>query len=1113
MTPDPPPEIDRRYRLLSLLGRGGMGEVYRALDRLTGDVIALKRVTAAVDHLGASTDLDKTPTAGQQPQQTGEGAKNALALAREFQTLASLRHPNIISVLAYGFDEARCPYYTMELVEDVRMLLEAARGRPLDQKVELLVQMLRALSYLHRRGIIHRDLKPANVLVKGQVKVLDFGVAIRRGQHEQGTVVGTLTHLAPELLLGSPPTEASDLYAVGVMAYQMLADVYPFDRSTSKTLMRSIITTEPDFGVLEGGEELAAVVRRLMHKEASRRWDRAEEVIEALAAAAGSGLRRETRATRESFLQAAEFVDRVEERSALISGLGEAVQGRGGLWLVEGASGLGKSRLIDELRTMALVRGVSVVKGQALKEGKEAYDLWLKPLRRLVLSTPLSDDEAGALKLLIPDLGILLERPIPDVELDPQAAKEQLLAVIEGVFQHQGRPLVVLLEDLHWAGESLDVLARLAPSLARLPVMIVGSYRGEEAPRLAESLPGANQIQLRPLELGDISELTRSMLGGGATREVVEFLDRHTDGNVFFIVETVRALAEEAGELHRVGETPLPERIVAQGIEDVVQQRLSRVSRQHLTLLEWAAVLGWELDRRLLTEVLEPEAVERGLAALSDLALLEVRDNQWRFTHFKFRETVLSAMDPERKRHLHGRIAEVIERVYGGTEERAASLAFHYGRAADPAKEAEFCALAGQAALKRGGYRDAAAQLKRAAELVAAGAGHAAEDTADFAELAERELDLQIALGVALLATEGPASPALAQAYTRALELSGGPGGASRMTPVRFGLWLTRLARLELAEAEVLARECVGLGEELEHPALRLRGHIDLANTCFWSGRFGETLASLGAADRLCTPEHQSNYILEYGLNPRVQILMFEVLALGPQGRFDLAGEKERELLELAGDEPLSRVQALLAAVYHGFHQRRVTTVRRRSAEAVELAAATSLHLWLGTAMFFSGWAKVKSGWIAEGLDEIRRGFHDYGEPAGGLLTHPTYSLLLAEAHLAAGDAAAGLAAVEEGLSIVEEHGAWCYAAELYRRKGDLLLIADRGGTEAAACHQRALALAAEQGALTFELRGAVSLARLQGTRPAQKALAAIVERFTEGKGSIDLREARAELG
>ncbi len=1091
-----------------------MGEVYRTLDRLTGDVVALKRVTAVVDQLDATVDLDKTPTGGQQSRRTGEGAKNALALAREFQTLASLRHPNIISVLAYGFDEDRCPYYTMELVEDVQMLLEAAAGRSLHDRVELLVQVLRALSYLHRRGILHRDLKPANVLVEEQAKVVDFGVAIRRGQHERGTVVGTLTHLAPELLVGSPPSEASDLYAVGVMAYQMFAGAYPFDRTTSKLLMKSIVTSEPDFGALEGGEELAQVVRRLMHKEASRRWDRAEEVIEALAAAAGSRLPRETRATRESFLQAAEFVDRVEERSALIGGLGETVKGCGGLWLVEGTSGLGKSRLIDELRTMALVRGVSVVKGQAQKEGKEAYDLWLRPLRRLVLSTPLRDGEAGALKLLIPDLETLLERPVPDVDLDPQAAKEKLLAVIEAVFQRQNRPLVVLLEDLHWAGESLDVLARLSSSLAQLPVMIVGTYRGEEAPRLAWSLPKARMIHLRPLATGDISELTRSMLGGGATREVVDFLGRHTDGNVFFIVETVRALAEEAGELHRVGETPLPERIVAQGIEDVVQQRLDRVPGDHLPVLEWAAVLGWELDWRLLTEVLDPQAVERGLAACSDLALLEVRDNQWRFTHFKFREAVLEAMDEERQRRLHGRIAEVMERIYGGTEERAASLAFHYGRAADVAKEAEFCALAGQAALKRGGYRDAAAQLKRAAELVAGGAGLASDETADLAELAERELDLQIALGVALMATEGPASPALAQAYTRALELSSAPGGASRMTPVRFGLWLTRLARLELEEAEGLARECVALGEELERPALRLRGHIDLANTCFWSGRFDETLASLEQADRLCTPEHRSNYILEYGLKPRVQILMFEILALGPQGRFDLATSRERELLELAGDEPLSRVQALLAATYHGFHLRRVAAVRRRAAEAVELAAETSLHLWLGTAMFFSGWAKVKSGWVAEGLDEIRRGFHDYGEPAGGLLTHPTYSLLLAEAQLAAGDADAGLEAVEEGLTIAEGHGAWCYAAELHRRKGDLLLAAGRGIDAAATCYQRAQRQAAEQGALTFELRSAFSLARLDpGPGPAREALAVIVERFSEGRGSIDLREARAVLG
>src|SRR4051812_21003911 len=181
--------IGKRYQLLDKLGAGGMGVVYRATDRLTGQTVALKQV------IPSTIDPDTAPTI-----YLGKESSFQLALAQEFRTLASLRHPNIISVLDYGFDQTRQPYFTMDLLENAVTINEAAVGLPLAEKIDLIIQTLRALTYLHRRAILHLDLKPGNVMVTdGQVKVLDFGLSSGRNESHRETT-GTLAYMAPEIM-------------------------------------------------------------------------------------------------------------------------------------------------------------------------------------------------------------------------------------------------------------------------------------------------------------------------------------------------------------------------------------------------------------------------------------------------------------------------------------------------------------------------------------------------------------------------------------------------------------------------------------------------------------------------------------------------------------------------------------------------------------------------------------------------------------------------------------------------------------------------------------------------------------------------------------------------
>ncbi|MFN8371564.1 MAG: protein kinase [Anaerolineae bacterium] len=703
--------IGNRYLLQEELGTGGMGVVYRAHDRLATDssmdVVALKRV------LPLSERGDSTVG-------HSESFDTRLSLAQEFKLLATLRHPNIISVLDYGFDMVegqRQPFFTMELLRNPKPITEAGKDQPLETQVNLLVQLLQALVYLHRRGIIHRDLKPSNVLVTdGRLKTLDFGLSMGREQDSTddtgSTTAGTIGYMAPEVLMGHPSSESSDLYAVGVIAYELFTGQHPFHSDDPGLLINKIFEVVPQVDSIPLG--LSVVVSRLMSKSADARYESARDVIAAMGRAIGKEIAVETAATRESFLQAARLVGRDAELAQLVNAL-ETTQkeNAGALWLVAGESGVGKSRLIDELRTMALVRGIPVLRGQGVAEQSALYSIWRPALRALVLSAELDDTEASILKPLIPDIADLLERPIPDAPTtNPAAAQERLFKTIEALFRKQPQSLLIILEDLHWADESLELMRHL--SAAALPMLWVGSYRDDERPDLPTRLPDAKLLKLSRLSQEGIAQLSEAILGeNGRQPHVVDLLKRETEGNVFFLVEVVRALAEDAGQLEEIGLMTLPQHIFAGGVQRIVTRRLERVPAWGRVMLRIAAVAGRQLDIELLQALVQAAALpadkslEDWLTICGDAAVLEVQENQWRFSHDKLREGILEELDDAQKQGIHQQIAQTMEQVYAGVVDRAAVLMEHWHNAGNTAKEAQYAILAGDQAMQQGANRQA----------------------------------------------------------------------------------------------------------------------------------------------------------------------------------------------------------------------------------------------------------------------------------------------------------------------------------------------------------------------------------------------------------------------
>lgn len=672
--------INGRYTLHEKIGQGGMGIVYRATDRLAGQTIALKQVFVPVSQLFfASRSAAKSLN----------GLR--LALANEFRTLASMRHPHIISVLDYGFDEEKRPFFTMPLLRDARTILQAGYNRSVPEKVQLLQQMLEAIAYLHRRGILHRDLKPDNVLVVNDtVRVLDFGLATAA---EQATgSVGSWQYMAPEVLQGQAATETGDLYAVGVLAYQLFVHEHPF-RLEAEDLRHEILSGEPQWDKLVVEEQLKTVIRTLLAKDPAQRPQTAAEAIVAFNYALGQEMPEETAVIRESYLQAATFVGRDKELSQLQTALAQTQTSPATVWLLGGESGVGKSRLLDEVRTYALVSRWQVLSGQAILENGMPYQLWQEIVPRLALNTKISDLEVGILQEIYPALDTLLGRKIlPAPELSGEAGEQRLVLTLVELLKRQSEPTLLLLEDLQWAQRGLGPLQQILNIANQLSgVMVIGTYRNDECPDLPAALPGSNILSLARLSDDEIRQLSQSMLGRAAsTPKVVTWLKQETEGNTFFIIEVIRALAEEAGHLADVGQLTLPDGILTRGMSTLLERRLQSVPLADQPLLQLTAVAGRQVDEQVLQALAPDIDTKQWLQQTTEAAVLAVRDNQWQFSHDKLREAILAQLPPEELCAAHRQVAQALEQVYRENARYYPRLLAHWQAAEDNAKELQY---------------------------------------------------------------------------------------------------------------------------------------------------------------------------------------------------------------------------------------------------------------------------------------------------------------------------------------------------------------------------------------------------------------------------------------
>jgi DNA-binding winged helix-turn-helix (wHTH) protein len=820
---------------------------------------------------------------------------------------------------------------------------------------------------------------------------------------------------------------------------------------------------------------------------------------------------------------------------------GLAQAGRRQLVFVTGEAGIGKSTLVE-----AFAAGVEgepaglVARGQCLEQrgAPEPYLPVFDALDRLCRADP---GAVAVLSHLAPTWLVQLPALVDPGDLDDLGrralggTRERMLReaaeALEAVAAD--RPLVLLLEDLHWADPStVDLLEWLARRPAPARLLVAGTYRPADA--LAGGAPigdaGADlrlrglaaELRLGELGVADVATvLGRDLPGAEVPEELARLVHRRTDGVPLFVVQLAQAWTD-AGVLRpdggrwRLVPGPAAGDQVPDDLRRLLELQLERLDVADLAVLEAAAVAGVSFAAATAAGhgPAGVEAVEERCAALArhGRLLRATGPVAWadgtvsagfRFGHDLHRTVLYDRIPAARRARLHGAVADRLERAYGpAAPAHAAELAAHLLAARDHARAVPYLQAAAEQALGRSAPREAAGHLEA---LLAA-----LPQLPEGPERDQAELAAQLTLGPALVAIRGFASPELEAAFARAHELCVALDRPHELALALHGLAAVAEFRGRYHRSEALLERILRLGID----DLAVEAHELMACSTFHQGAAAR---SVGYAERgltLYDEAGDSTYLAPFGEHPAVSCHCWAALALWFLGHPDRALDHGEGARALAAGHPYSLASAEVQLTYLHQYRGEAAETLRWATTALATATDHGFPIRVAQAAILGGWARAVTSADPAGVEQLREGLAGY-LATGAELDHPYYLGLLGEALAATAGPAEGLVVVSEAIRMVGTARPFYYLPELHRIRGDLLAREPGSEGQAAGAYGRAMALAAGHGSRSPELRAAVRLCRLPArARPAgaRERLRRLYDGFEEGFGTPDLREAATLL-
>ncbi|HSR57170.1 MAG TPA: AAA family ATPase [Candidatus Binataceae bacterium] len=851
----------------------------------------------------------------------------------------------------------------------------------------------------------------------------------------------------------------------------------------------------------------------------------------------------------------APLVGRGSEIALLEEHLARALTGDRQVVFISGEPGIGKTALVEHFVASAARRQpLTVAAGQCREHfgSAEAYMPVLEAVSRLVR------ESAPALSLLrryaptwLAQLPWLIE-PTDHEKLAGEllgAARDRMPREIGEFLEALAaqKPLILVLEDLHWSDPStVDLVSLLAERREGARFLLLATYRPVELILARHPL---RAVSLRLASRGQCQELALDQLGPEAVVEYLEhrfdgsqfpfeaaaLLHRRSDGNALFMVALVEHLVARGTIVKRNGRWEVADTLraelatVPESLRRLIEEQSSRLDPEDRELLEVASLAGANFSAAVPAAAAQNElqVAEKRLERLAGAESFihyagAVRwpdgsiSGGYAFRHALYRESFAAALSPRRRVDAHLRIGETLERAYGErASELASELAIHFEEGSDARRSVRYRRLAAETAARRYAFAEAQTHLEKGLQLLS--------NLPPSAERNREELLIQSALGSVRIATMGYVAEVVEQAYARAFALSVNTPQCTEPFPVFYGIWTYHFARRELDRALDIGQRNLRIAQAGGDRTACLEAHQSLWGTYFFRGEYSAALNHLDQGEPLYDRADHQKYVPAYGHDPKVAALSYRSFVLWEFGHIDRSLETNRRAVDYAESlqEPMSLAFALIHAAWLRLCRREPKECREKAEAALALARAQGMSHWIAHALWFRGWALAEQGLLKQGIADLEEAFTLSGKVFSAGETF-LFAILAAARQRASrlGEARALMEQVKERVAATSQR---LHEPEISRFDAELVL-AEAGGAGCApiAARNRAEALlraaiecARGQGSRTLELRSMTALARLcrgSKAREIRAELAQLFGSFTEGFDTADLKEAKVLL-